>query len=154
LSLDVGAPQELSASLAARPWDWIRFHAGLINDGATTGLQGGVSLILLYSWLTPTFTVEGGHFFPDGSAIARLGSSGPSPSSALMRHGGHDFGNAHLGLEIGSPERAAFFVRAGRSYIWPKGSNQEAAEDPARARDAKGRGVILSAKIGVLLFFM
>jgi len=156
LLLDVGVPEGAEVSLLFRPWYWLRFHGGLMNNAVSTGIQGGVSLIPFYSWFTPALTVEAGHFFADdANGIVRRFSSKPNFNNPLLKHVGYDFGNAHLGLEIGSPRVVSFFLRGGLSYIRGNVSGvEEAIGGRVEADDLKVRGVVPSAKLGLMMYFL
>jgi hypothetical protein len=154
--LDVGAPEGAAASIAVRPWHWIRFHGGAMYNTVSTGVQGGVSLIPFYSWFTPALTFEAGRFFPgDANTMARRISGNATLNNPLLRHVGYDFGSAHLGLEIGSPRSMSFFLRGGLSYVQSTISGlQEQIGGNVEASDLKLRGVIPSAKLGLILYFL
>jgi len=154
-SVDAGVPDGMAASVALRPWQWLRIQAGGMHNTLSPGLRGGISLVPFYFWITPSLTVEAGHYFEgDATWIARRLTSNRS-LDPLFRQVGYDFGNAHLGLELGSPRGVSFFLRAGISYVQMGKGVQQALTDPTvQAGDVKLSGVIPSAKLGLLIYFL
>jgi len=152
-SVDAGVPDGMAASVALRPWHWLRIQAGGMHNTISPGLRGGISLVPFYFWITPSLTVEAGHYFEgDATWIARRLTSDRS-LDPLFRQVGYDFGNAHLGLELGSPQGVSFFLRAGISYVQMGQGVQQAITDPTIPGDTKLSGVIPSAKLGLLIYF-
>ena len=74
---------------------------------------------------------------------------------SLFQRVGYDFGNAQLGLELGSPRGASFFLRVGVSYLTAigRGVQQALTDQSLQAGNVKLSGVIPSAKIGMMYFF-
>jgi len=156
VQLDVGVPEGAAASLAVRPWHWLRFHGGMMYNTVSLGVEGGVSLIPFYSWITPALTLEAGRFFPgDANGMARRISGNSTLNSPLLRNVGYTFGSAYLGLEIGSPKSLCFFLRGGVSYVESSLSGlKEQIGGNVEASDLKLRGVVPSAKLGLMLYFL
>ncbi|HEX4801883.1 MAG TPA: hypothetical protein VFV14_00110 [Myxococcaceae bacterium] len=154
-SVDAGVPDGMAASVALRPWHWLRIQAGGMHNTISPGMRGGISLVPFYFWITPSLTAEAGHYFEgDATWIARRLTSDRS-LDPLFRQVGYDFGNAHLGLELGSPQGVSFFLRAGISYVQMGKGVQQAITDPTiQAGDVKLSGVIPSAKLGLLIYFL
>jgi hypothetical protein len=153
--VDAGVPDGAAASITLRPWRWLRIQAGGMHNTISPGLRGGISLVPFYYWITPSLNLEAGHYFPgDATWIARRLTPNRNLDSLFQRVG-YDFGNAQLGLELGSPRGATFFVRAGVSYVQTTGRGiQQALQDPTlQAGNVKLTGVIPSAKIGMIFFF-
>ena len=150
VTVDAGVPDGMAASVALRPWHWLRLQAGGLHNTISPGLRGGVSLVPFYFWITPSLTLEAGHYF-DGDATWIARRLTPNRNlDPLFRNVGYDFGNAHLGLELGSPRSVSFFLRAGISYAKMTGIN-----DPTiQAGDVPLSGVIPSAKLGLLIYFL
>lgn len=156
VAVDSGIPDGMAAAMAVRPWFWLRFEAGGMHNTISPGLRGGVSLIPFYFWITPSLTVEAGHYFEsDATWIARRLTSNRN-LDPLFRKVGYNFGNVHLGLELGSPHSLSFFLRAGVSYVQMTAHGvQQAINDPTiQAGDVGLSGVIPSAKLGLLLYFL
>ncbi len=156
VTVDAGIPDGMAASVALRPWHWLRIQAGGMHNTISPGLRGGISLVPFYFWITPSLTVEAGHYFEgDATWIARRLTSNRN-LDPLFRKVGYDFGNAHLGLELGSPRSVSFFLRAGISYVQMTGKGvQQAINDPTiQAGDVKLSGAIPSAKLGLLIYFL
>jgi len=156
VTVDAGVPDGMAASVALRPWHWLRIQAGGMHNTISPGLRGGISLLPFYYWITPSLTVEAGHYFEgDATWIARRLTSDRS-LDPIFRQVGYDFGNAHLGLELGSPRSVSFFLSAGISYVqMGSGVQQAIINDPTiQASDVRLSGVIPSAKLGLLVYFL
>jgi hypothetical protein len=152
--LDAGVPDGAGVSIAVRPWRWLRIQAGATHNLVSTGIRGGVALVPFYWYVTPSLTVEAGHFFPgDATWVVHLVST--SVNSSLLNHVGYDYGNAQLGLELGSPRSVAFFVRGGISYLQTKVNNvSQAIQDHSiQAGPVSVSGVFPSAKLGLIIYF-
>jgi len=154
LLVDAGLPDGAGISLAYRHWTWIRLQGGYINNTVNSGLRGGVTLLPFYSWFTPTLTLEAGHFFPgDASSIARRFSNDPNLNHAF--NVGYNFENAHLGFEIGSPRRVAFFLRGGLSYVQMTADVQPMIRDSSvQAQPLRIRAMLPSVKLGLTIYFL
>ena len=126
-----------------------------MHNSISPGIRGGISLVPFYYWITPSLNLEAGHYFPgDATWIARRLTPNRNLDSLFQRVG-YDFGNAQVGLELGSPRGAIFFLRAGISYLATTGRGvQQALTDRSlQAGDVKLTGVIPSAKLGLIYFF-
>ena len=156
VSLGAGVPEGASLSLAVRPWYWLRFHGGVMNNAVSTGFQGGVSLVPFYSWLTPALTLEAGRFRAgDENGLARRLTGNVVLDDPLLRRVGYDFGSAYLGLEIGSPRVVSFFVGGGLSYVESKiyGLGEQVG-GRSEASDLQLCAVTPSAKLGLRIYFL
>ncbi len=154
--VDAAVPDGVAGSVVLRPWHWLRIQAGGMHNSISPGLRAGISLVPFYYWITPSLNVEAGHYFAgDATWIARRLTSNRN-LDPLFQKVGYDFGNAHLGLELGSPRSLSFFLRAGISYVQTTGRGVQAAiRDPTiQAGDIRLSGVIPSAKLGLLLYFL
>jgi hypothetical protein len=154
--VDVGFPDGAGLSVAYRPYHWLRFQAGAMNNIVGTGIRAGVSLIPFYFWISPALTLEGGHFFPgDVTWLARRVLHRPDLSSPLLQHIGYNFGSAQIGIELGSPRRIAFSLRAGISYLKTTGPKPEEINDPnITAKDLSFERLLPSAKLGLTIYFL
>jgi hypothetical protein len=160
VGLDAGVPDVLGLNLAYRPLSFVRLQGGPLFNGAGLGARGGISLMPFNSVVSPSLTVEYGHYFAS-NVRAPLSSLGVSlgPVEPVLSRLSYGFANAHLGLEVGSPQRFQFFFRAGLSYIHSNlaGSGelleQVSGDTTLRAEDLRLRGVLPSLKLGVLFYF-
>ena len=104
--LDAGVPDGLGASAVYRPLYWLRLHLGVSTTTFSSGVRGGVTLVPLNFWISPSLTLEGG-FLSEGDAngLVRTFSGNPQFSSTLLEKVSYAYGNAHLGVELGPPRR-------------------------------------------------
>ncbi len=142
LALDAGLPSGAGVSLLVRPLPWLRLQAGPGTNGAGFGLRGGVTFLPLRSFLTPTLTVEAGHFFEaDVSAAAETFGQLPDFGDEMLSTVSYDYASAMLGLEVGSQEGFFGFVRAGAAYVDARfGSYAIEGDDAGAVRSVTGEG--------------
>lgn len=158
-SVDVGVPDFLGVNFVYRPLSFLRLQGGVLTNGLGLGARAGVSLVPLNFVVSPSLTLEYGHYFESDSRtfLRALGVSLGQAEPALARFS-YGFANAHLGLEAGS-ERFQFSLRLGLSYLNTSlnGSGdliEQGSGDPTiRAEDLRLRGVLPSLKLGFLFFF-
>ncbi|MBK6846752.1 MAG: hypothetical protein IPG96_04095 [Proteobacteria bacterium] len=154
--VDVGVPDLLGVSLVVRPWHWLRLHGGATTNAVSFGLRGGATLVPFHAWISPSLTVEGGYVF-EGDANTLTESFGLT--SPMLEQVGYSYGNAHLGLELGSPDSVVFFVHAGFSALHTTLHQadevlREELEQPSLSfADPKVSALVPSAKLGLLVFF-
>jgi hypothetical protein len=163
LVFDAGAPDGAGASLAIRPWSWIRLNAGIVTNSVSPGLRAGATLIPFHFGISPTLTVEAGHFF-DGDANRSIGFVLQDSSfyNATFTHVGYDFASGQLGIEVGPPDRWTFYLRLGLSYVHASPAFAQALEQASSkmpsalsaGQMASGQGwvVIPSLKAGLTLY--
>lgn len=160
--LDVGVPDGAGLSLLWRPVYFLRLNAGLTYNLLGVGVRGGVSLIPFYYWITPSLTLDVGHYFDaDLSKYSDQLVSDPTGKAILgdaLSKFSYDYGNLHLGLEIGSPHRFLFTLRGGVSYATTTIHNFQAAAQAATsdtnltAADPTVKAVFPSLKLGFILY--
>lgn len=159
--VDAGVPDGINGSLVFRPLRPFQVHAGVGTNLISYGVRGGASLYLLPTWISPSLNAEVGRYFPgDANAAAnRLGITTDS-DSPILRDVGYDYGNLHLGLDVGR-DRCSFYIHAGFSTVRGKIRNvdemvqQDASGDiTVEVReDASVTLVGPSARIGFVYFF-
>ena len=115
--LDVGLPDGATASIVVRPFRSIRAHAGLSHNMISLGERVGLTWVPLSWWVSPTLSVEYGHY-ADGNAnpLVRMVTGDRSFSSAVLDRVGYDYANAHAGLEFGR-RWFTFYIHAGYSRV-------------------------------------
>jgi hypothetical protein len=157
LMLDAGVPDGANASLVLRPWRAVRFHAGGSYNLVSPGIRAGVSLIPLDFWISPTLTIDGGHYF-EGNAnetIQRL-SGDTSFSNAMLDRVGYDYANARLGIELGR-KWMTFYIHGGVSRILGTVHNIDSAIDSQTpvtvSNDVPVRIWTVSARLGLIVYF-
>jgi hypothetical protein len=160
--VDAGVPDGVALSVGFRPLRWVRLEVGVLENSISPGLRGGLTLIPLNYWITPTLTVEAGHYF-SGNAnrlVQRLSHNESAFIQPLLQDFNYEFGNAHLGLELGS-SRFAFYLHGGLSYVTSTVRNvqlafQQSSSDVS-VKDAKDVKVTYrgpSAKLGFVVYFL
>jgi hypothetical protein len=166
--LDAGVPDGVGVSAAFRPMHWVRLELGLLENSVSPGIRGGVTLIPFNYWVTPTMTLEAGHFFPGNAnrLAQKLSVNSPAWMRPLLQDFNYDFANAHLGLELGS-SRFAFYLHGGLSYAtstvrnvqqaWQQNLDQQPSTSSptiTSAKDGKVTAVGPSAKLGFVVYFL
>lgn len=151
---DVGLPDAVNVGVVYRPFHWLRVHAGPSYNVASFGLRGGVSLIPFDYWFSPSLVIEGGHFF-DGDLSGTMENVLGVDASDVPDTLTYTYGNAHLGLEFGSPD-FTFYVRGGFSLIDANLKPGEVDRNATfRFEDTVHLSVISpSAKLGFAIYFL
>ena len=114
---DLGVPDGATLSIAIRPIPSLRLHGGLSHNLISLGQRVGVTWAPLPWWLSPTLSLEYGHY-ADGNAnpLARTVTGDTTFSSAVLDRVGYDYANARVGLEFGR-KWFTFYLHAGASRI-------------------------------------
>jgi len=159
LSLDVGIPDGAVLSGLFQPTDWVRLSVGLGYNAISPGVRVGATFTPFHFVITPSLTVEAGHFFvgdPGSKFNLLVGSSGTAAND--FEHIAYDYGNLHLGMEIGGA-RFSGFLHVGLSYVHAQVHDFQAAiqkntgDATLEAEDPSLRFTIPSVKLGLLFFF-
>ncbi len=153
--IDAGVPDGAGVSIAVRPLRWLRVQAGATHNLISTGIRGGVSLIPFYYWISPSLTAEVGHYF-SGDATWAVHLFAASANSALLKNVSYDYGNAQVGLELGSPRSVSFFLRGGITYLQTSVTNLDQAihDSTIHANNLSVSGTFPSAKLGLIIYFL
>ena len=158
---DAGVPDGIGVSGAFRPAYWLRLQLGMLENTASPGVRAGLTLMPFNFWITPTLTLEGGHYFEgNANALVRKFSSNLGSDKSILSDFNYDFVNAHLGLEIGT-RRVAFYLRVGESYVTTTLRNvqqflqQESSGNVTiEAQNIKASYRGPSGKLGFVVYFM
>lgn len=135
ISADVGVPDGGTASLSIAPLPLLRLHAGVSHNLVSPGVRAGVTLVPLSTWITPTLSLDVGHYWEgDANPMARRLSGDDSIDSAALERFHYDYANAHVGLELGR-SWGTFFLHAGVSRIvsTPHDLDEDLMSDPGDA---------------------
>ena len=120
LVIGAGVPDGANASLTFLPTAWLRLDAGVLSNAVSAGFRGGVTLAPFHFGITPIFSVEAGHFLEgDANGAVRMITQDLSFHSDALTRFAYDFADARVGLEVGPPDRWAFYVKGGASYLRP-----------------------------------
>lgn len=142
---DAGLPDGFNGSLVVRPARWVRAHAGGGYNMISKGVRGGVTLAP-FGW-GPSLTLEGGHYFEgNANGVVRSIAGSGYEDSALLERVGYDYGNAHLGFEMGY-RRVTFYIHGGMSYVRAKVHNFDAVvKDETQMNGVSSSGAEISIK--------
>lgn len=115
LMADAGLPDGLMASLAVRPVQYLRLHAGAGTNSASPGFRLGMSLLPL--GVGPSLNLEIGHYLDgDANGLVRQAVAGLGRFSSYVKRLNYTFANAHAGLDVGKQD-FTFFVHGGFTYL-------------------------------------
>ena len=159
---DAGLPDGANASLVFRPLRWLRVHGGGGYNAISTGVRAGVTLVPF--GMGPSATLEAGHYFEGNANGMAQRFAGATFSSGTLDRLGYDYGNAHLGLDLGY-RRVTFFVHGGMSYMRGQIHNADSllssqvssiggngSTEISFKQDPTVRAWFPSAKIGLLVY--
>jgi len=113
LGLGVGAgfPDGASVTVLFRPWWWLRLNGGLAYNYVGFGIRGGVSLQPVHWVLTPTLSLDLGRYL--SGDITKLASTDNPYAQHILQNMTYSFASAQIGVEIGSQQSFAFYLRGG-----------------------------------------
>jgi hypothetical protein len=159
VQLDVGAPDGVGISAVVRPARWLRVNAGLTTNTLSLGMRGGISLVPLSSFISPSINLDVGHYFNTdyNDLVDKLGGI-PLKTSVPIEDVGYNYGGASVGLEIGRPDRFSCYLRVGlaRGSMTIEDAEQllkDVSGDPdITAKPLTLRFTTPSVKLGFLLY--
>jgi hypothetical protein len=115
LMADAGLPDGFMASLAIRPIEYVRLHAGAGTNSSSPGFRVGMSLLPL--GVGPSLNLEVGHYLDgDANGLVRTAVSGLGRFASYVNRLNYTFANAHAGLDIGKQD-FTFFIHGGFTYL-------------------------------------
>jgi hypothetical protein len=160
VSLDAGVPDGIGISAVVRPVGWLRLHGGVTSNTLSFGLRAGASWVPLAATVSPSLNVDVGHYFDAdyNKLVDRLGSN-PLQTDVAIEDVGYNYASASVGVEVGSPNRFAAFLRVGLSYSTvqvddAEGLLQDVADDPdITSTPLSLRFTSPAVKLGFLLYF-
>lgn len=158
--LDVGAPDGVGVSAVVRPVRWLRLNAGFTTNTLSLGVRGGISLVPLTAFITPSINLDLGHYFDANynKLVDRFGGI-PLQTQVPINDVGFNYGGASLGLEAGKPERFSVSLRVGLSrgsLVIDEAQQllQDVTGDPdITAKPLTFRFTTPAVKLGFLLYF-
>jgi hypothetical protein len=153
IMLDAGLPDGMTGSFVYRPWYWLRLHLGAGYNFVGPGVRGGLSMVPFRTWISPSASIEGGHYFQgDANRPVSWLVGAPGIDNALLKSLGYSYVNLHAGLELGS-RRFTFYVHAGWSYVdlslHPSDANGMSFAQAPRAHVST-----LSGRVGFVLYVL
>jgi hypothetical protein len=158
--LDVGAPDGVGFSAVVRPVRWLRLNAGLTTNTLSIGVRGGISLVPLSTFVSPSINLDVGHYFNTNynDLVDRLGGI-PLKTTVPINDVGFNYAGASVGLEVGKPERFVFSLRVGLAHGSMTIEDAEkllkdVTKDPdITAKPLSLRFTTPAVKLGFLLYF-
>jgi hypothetical protein len=158
LAFDVGVPDGATTAVIVPLRPSVEVSAGMSYNGISPGVRVGVAWKPIRRWLTPTLSVDVGHYFDgDANPLVRLVTENPNFSSAVLDRVGYDYVDAHAGVELGR-RALRFFIRAGvtrvAGTIHVVGTMTSGAMPaPFGGSDPDVTITAVSARIGMVLHF-
>jgi hypothetical protein len=132
---DVGLPDGIIASVAIRPWKWVRVSAGGGSNLVSSGWRTGITLLPFGSGLSAS--AEYGRFQAgDANPLAATLGFGNNP--ALDRVG-YEYTNLHLGYDL-ALHSWVFFIHAGISLVRGQIHNLDATIHNATEQETGNTG--------------
>ena len=157
---DLGVPDGATASIVFRPIRALRVHAGLSHNMISLGERVGVTVVPLSWWVSPTLSLEYGHY-ADGNAnpLVRAATGDATFSSSVLDRVGYNYANARVGLEFGR-KWFTFYLHAGVSRITGSVHNLSAATMSGAegtttvtfGNDPNVRLLTVSARLGFVVY--
>jgi len=146
--LDAGLPDGFGASVVLRPWYFVRLHLGGVTDLASGGIRAGLTLAPFHFAVTPILSGELGHLFEGdlSKPLATILGNIEVPDGVL-EHVSYTFYSAHLGVEVGAPDRVVIYLRGGISRVE---ATLRRNSDP---KEEQWGATIPSAKLGIRVYF-
>jgi hypothetical protein len=167
IMLDAGVPDGVSGSLVYRPDRQLRAHVGGGHNLVSWGVRGGVTMLASPRPVSPSLTLEVGHYFPgDANPAWAMFASGEAGDVPALRSVGYRYANLRVGVELGGA-RVTWFVHGGLSYVTGRvrgldetlagGARMPAPTTPAPALaikdDPRVSAFALSARLGCVYYF-
>ncbi len=157
-AFEAGIPEGVGASVVVRPIRAVRLQFGPATNGFAMGARAGLVLSPLQTFARPTLSAHVGRFNDgDMRGLFRLQNGTAGPAATLASKVSYDFASAHLGLELGRPERFSFFVRLGATRVRARlPAMQDAARELFGATSVSARPPLLhltgpSAQLGFVV---
>lgn len=160
--VDAGMPDGVNTSFIYRPAPQLRLHAGGGYNFISQGVRAGVTMLVLDNWISPSFSLELGHYFAgnaNGLAGALIGDQGIN--LGVLQSVGYNYGNGHIGVEVGI-RRFTFYLHLGMSFMMTEARQlnelfTEAAEPGEPMIEIRDDPSLLfytvSARLGVIVYF-
>jgi hypothetical protein len=115
LMADAGLPDGFMASLAIRPVQYLRLHAGAGSNTTSPGFRAGLTVLPLGTG--PSLNLEVGHYLDgDANGLVRRFVGGLGKFSTYVNRLNYTFANAHAGLDVGKKD-FTFFVHGGFTFL-------------------------------------
>jgi hypothetical protein len=162
LRLDAGVPDGAVAALIYRPIPSLRASVGPTWNYLGYGFQVGAAWSPFRWAVSPTLSLDYGHYFnADASFLAKGSGGAPSDIQPLLKKVGYDYLDGQLGLEFGSQRGLTFYLRGGLAYLWTTihgatesiSASGQAGTTRVVMADPRVRATIPTVKLGFMYFF-
>jgi hypothetical protein len=157
VALDAGVPGGAGLLLQARTGP-LRLSAGPMWSGIGYGAKGGLALAPFAWAVAPVLELDGG--WCPRADLSRLAGNGlPGDLEPVLSHASYWYAGALAGLDLGSPRRFSFFLRAGLAHLQvraPRSSTSDSSGGSGSTLElgnATVRATIPCAKLGFQLWF-
>ena len=158
LQLDVGFPGGAGVEAVYRPWWWFRGNAGLDYNLIGFGFRAGVGFLPLRWAVTPSFNLDYGHFF--SGDLNRFVTASSAAERAVLEDAPYDWLSGTVGLEFGSQQGFAFYLRVGLTFLWANVpgdhatalAQQTAGNNTIASSDVKVRGLLPAFSLGFIWY--
>ena len=160
LQLDAGAPDGAGLLVLFRPFRWLRVNGGLAYNYLGVGVRGGFSLVPVHWEVTPTLNFDLGHYFSGG--LTKFVTPANEGERALYSDAADDYWSAQVGLEFGSQDGFAFYLRGGITHLSATTSaqnltrylNAAASSQYIARRDLDFTALLPSVRLGILIYVL
>jgi len=156
LVLDAGLPGGAGLLAQARLVDSLRIQAGPFWSGVGFGVKGGAVFAPFRARVAPVLEAEAGYGFRADLSFLAGRSGVPEELGPVLSRARYGYVAAYLGLDVGSPRRASFFVRAGLARLVARAAGSartDAGDGTLELGDAELHATVPSAKLGLQLWF-
>jgi hypothetical protein len=159
LQPDIGWPGGGALELLYRPVPWFRAGAGPAFNLLGFGLRAGVGFTPWHRSVTPTFNLDYGHFF--SGDLNKVVTASSEAEHAVLSDAAYDWLAGTVGVEFGSQNGFAFYLRGGITFLWanvPGGDATALARQAAgpnsnvTTSDVKVRGLLPSFSLGCIWY--
>jgi hypothetical protein len=137
LGIGAGFPDGGGLTFLFRPWWWLRLNGGLAYNYLGYGVRGGVSLQPVSFVVTPVLTLDMGRYLTGD--ITKIVSTSNASARHVLQNMTYSFASAQVGLEIGSQESVAFFLRGGLVHVFGMSASGADVTNYVNSSQTKGK---------------
>ncbi len=131
VALDAGVPGGAGLLLQARAGP-LRLSAGPMWSGIGYGAKGGLALAPFAWAVAPVLELDGG-WCPRADLSLLAGNGLPDDLEPVLSHASYWYAGALAGLDLGSPRRFSFYLRAGLARLQVRAPRTSTSDSSAAA---------------------